>query len=642
MFAETGRQLMEIPQSRRERGFETRMPMKLRKSKHRRSGSYSNHGHASRRLALPEGAFAVDRTGVAMNARRMGKRALWMRIAAAVASGALVAGLFPPFSLAAMAWVAMVPLLAALWSFDGKHAGRRGFLLGWLAGTVSCAIQFSWLGIVSTLGVVVLPLYLGLYWGAFGAFAATLGNPWRGADASCARSLRLAFCHGAVWAGLEWWRGWLFTGFGWNGLGVAFHETPAIAQAADLLGVTGLSMLLVFFQAVLVQFARRMMSGARRWLDIAAAAALVGILLCYGIVRMKAEGNRESVRLKTLLVQINIPQDAARVLWEAIDVHMAYEDETLKALGELTGKGDEGAVSKILPDWVMWPESALTGRIMRTGDGAWGAWQEDVESISQVRAGGRFQLIYGTIELEAEKSHENENELMMMEKGRAWNSLAVMSPDDVLQTYRKRHLVIFGETIPFVDSIPLLKKLYEQQAGIAYGGSFTPGVSVDPLAIPIAGGTMIGAIPTICFEDTLARLTRLFLRPGPQVIVNVTNDGWFKESPAAEQHFANARFRAIELRRPMLRCANTGVSAAIDTTGSTAHPDTGKPQVITDAKGSHFTRGSKLVELDVPLQPSFSLYAVIGDWGVGGLALLGILLAWPGNRHRPESASMAG
>jgi len=179
-----------------------------------------------------------------------------------------------------------------------------------------------------------------------------------------------------------------------------------------------------------------------------------------------------------------------------------------------------------------------------------------------------------------------------------------------------------------VDTIPLLKKIYEQQAGIEYGGSFTPGVSVDPLPIPTAAGTVIGAIPTICFEDTLARITRLFIRPGPQVIVNVTNDGWFKESAAAAQHFANARFRAIEMRRPMLRCANNGVSAALDTTGSTAHPDTGNPQVITDANGSHFTRGSLLAELDVPLQPSFSLYAVIGDWGVIGLALVALALAW--------------
>jgi apolipoprotein N-acyltransferase len=547
--------------------------------------------------------------------------------------------------------VAVLPLISSLWSLAGPRAGRHGFLLGWLAGTVTFAAQFWWIGVVSPLGLVVLPIYLGLFWGAYGAFAATIGNPWPG-DAragwqECARSLRIAFCHGAVWGGLEWLRGWLFTGFGWNPLGVAFHETLAVAQAADLLGVTGLSLLLVFFQAVLVQAGRRMLvsarDGARRpRLDFVTAVAAVGVVLCYGIVRMAMEGRGESVRLKALLVQINIPQDAARVLWEAHEVHMAYEEETTKALETLAdadaerlkqavGKGNEGSISLSWPDWVIWPESALTGRFLRTADGTWGTWRENLETISRVREAGAFHLFHGTNELEAEK--QGEDELVVMENGRAWNSLAVMSPDDDLQTYRKRHLVIFGETIPFVDSIPLLKKIYEQQAGVAYGGSFTPGESADPLPVPTLSGTTIGAIPTICFEDTLARIARLFLRPGPQVIVNVTNDGWFKESPAAAQHFANARFRSIELRRPMLRAANTGVSAALDTSGSLAHPDTGKPQIIHNAGGSHFTRGTILAELDVPLRPSFSLYAIIGDAGILLLSLSSFGVCWWSHRN---------
>ncbi len=598
-----------------------------------------------------------------MDAPAMSKHSMWMKSAAAVVTGLAVAGLFPPFRMSSVVWVAMVPLLVALWSLGGKRAGWVGFGLGWLGGTLSCLIQFRWLAVVSPLGMVVLPMYLGLFWGVFGAFGATIGNPWNrrlspeyGASSDCARSLLSAFCVAAVWAGLEWLRGWLFTGFGWNGLGVAFHETPVMAQSADLLGVAGLSMVPVFFQAVLIQTARRMMEAARDGrrrsrLDFIAAAGIVALLVCYGVGRIATEDQRKSTRLKTLLVQINIPQDAARVLWDALDVHMAYEEETVRALEglaeadagrlkEAMEKSSEGGISLSWPDWVMWPESALTGRILRAADGTWGTWRENQETIAQVRKAGPFQLIYGINELEAE--HAAEDQLVMKEKGRAWNSLAVMSPKDELQTYRKRHLVIFGETIPFVDSIPLLKKIYEQQAGVEYGGSFTPGESLDPLPVPNASGTIIGAIPTVCFEDTVPRLCRKFVRPGPQVIVNVTNDGWFKESAAAAQHFANARFRAIELRRPMLRCANTGVSAAIDSTGSTAHPDTGKPQVLVDAKGSHFTRGSLLTEIDVPLQPSFSLYAIIGDWGVIALSLLGFLTAWltaRRSRFQPLSAS---
>jgi apolipoprotein N-acyltransferase len=178
-----------------------------------------------------------------------------------------------------------------------------------------------------------------------------------------------------------------------------------------------------------------------------------------------------------------------------------------------------------------------------------------------------------------------------------------------------------------VDSLPFLKKIYEQQSGMEFGGSFTPGDSLDPLPI-LAGNTPIGAIPTVCFEDSVARLTRKFTRPGPQVIINVTNDGWFKQSPAAAQHFANARFRAIELRRPMLRSANTGVSAAVDSTGSTAHPDSGVRQVLVDANGSHFTRGSLLAELKIPLRPSFSLYEKIGDLGILSTVAIALVLAY--------------
>ncbi|MBC8128579.1 MAG: apolipoprotein N-acyltransferase [Gloeobacteraceae cyanobacterium ES-bin-144] len=538
-----------------------------------------------------------------------------MKLAAAVLSGLLVAGCFPPYGMSALMWVAMIPLLAALWSIHGKRAGWKGFGLGWLAGTVSCLIQFSWLSSVTSLGAMLLPMYLGIYWGLFGAFAASLGNPWRANGGK--RALSVALGHGAVWAGLEWLRGWLLTGFGWNGLGVAFHDTPWVAQAADLLGVGGLSLMAVFFQAVVVQFATR-----RSWIDLGVAAAAVGLLVTYGVVRIGIERRAESIPLKTLLVQINIPQDAAQVLWSALDVHMAYEEETRKALESLKVKGAEH-----WPDWVMWPECALTGRILRTADGTWGMWQENEQTIMQVREVGEFHLIYGVNELEAVKT--DDGQLMVKDKARMWNSIAAMTPDNQLQTYRKHHLVIFGETIPLVNEIPLLKKIYEWQAGVEYGGSFTAGESLEPLMIPNLAGTMIGAIPTVCFEDSVPRLTRKFVRPGPQVIVNVTNDGWFKQTAAAAQHFANARFRAIELRRPMLRCANSGVSAAIDSTGSTdTDPASWKSQVLVDEKGSHFTRGSLLTELKIPRHPSFSLYALIGDWGIIVLALAAFILSW--------------
>jgi len=543
----------------------------------------------------------------------MAKYSFWIRLAAAVATGLGCAALVPPWDLGFLVWISMVPLLAALWSYSGKRAGWKGFALGWLAGTIAHGIQLNWLSVVSPLGAGVLPIYLGLFWGAFGAFAATLGNPGlqkRGVNSAMA----IAFANAAVWAGLEWLRGWLFTGFSWNGLGVGLHDNLIFAQAADLLGVSGLSLFLVFLQAVLILGLR--LRDKRTLIQIAAAVLLVG---SYGKIRISGEERRATTPLRALLVQNNIPQDAARYLWDPAEIHISYEDATLAALEKTKADGT-------FPDWVIWPESALTGRFLRTDDGNWGTWQENLDTLRNVKEGGEFTLMFGAVELEAASEGDT---LAPKPGGNTYNSLVAVSPKDSLQTFRKHHLVIFGETIPFVDSIPFLKKIYQQQSGVEYGGSFAAGKSFEPLTATTAAGTEIGIIPTVCFEDTVPRLTRRFLKSGPQVIVNVTNDGWFKESPAAAQHFANARFRAIELRRPMLRAANTGVSAHIDTTG--------RATTLTDAKGSHFTAGTLLARVAVPKQPATTLYGLIGDWGIILSSLGGFIIAFRHRRPRREA-----
>ena len=412
---------------------------------------------------------------------------------------------------ATMVWLCFVPLLIACWTVGGKRRGLKGFALGWLGGSarsgravfldLRCfAVGGGRVTLVSRVvlgGVRVVLCDMGevLAGREVQPVVDRFGIDQPGAWTDVLKSLRIAFCTAAVWAGLELLRGWLLTGFGWNGLAVAFHQTPVMAQAADLFGVTGLSMLPVSFQTVLVQTARRMKQSAedgerRTRLDFLTAAGVVGLVVCYGILRLATEGRGEVTRLKALLVQLNVPQEAARQTWTAQEIHMAYEEETEKALHELAAldekrlreameKSDEGEVTLRWPDWVVWPECALTGRILITNDGVWGTSLDNLETIRRVREAGPFHLLYGINEMEAEEAADGR--LDMKPRGRVWNSLAAMDPQDALQTYRKRHLVMFGETIPFVDTIPFLKKLYEMQAGVEYYGSFTPGESLDPL-----------------------------------------------------------------------------------------------------------------------------------------------------------------
>ncbi len=585
-----------------------------------------------------------------------------LRLLATLATGGGMALLFPPFHAGDLVWVVFIPLLVALWTLREKRRKRSAALLGFLTGLAFFLPNLAWLRTVSDAGWVALSLYLACFPALWAMFAATLGNPWRESSiiplpglvekrwAVSFRSLRYAFACAAVWAGLEWLRGWLFTGFGWNTLGVAFHETPVIAQAADLFGAGALSILPIFLQGVIVQAARRLARGAREGklrphYDFGLAALLMALVASYGIYRISTVGKGGAIRLRALLVQLNIPQEAARMLWSATDIHLGYEEETLGALAkieeedqkrleEALGRGSEGGIELKTPDWIVWPETALTGRILRTDDGRWGTWQENQITLDRVREAGEFTMMMGLNEIEAEAEG---GMLMMKHDARVWNSLVVMPPDGSLQTFRKRHLVIFGEYIPLVESLPFLAKIYEQQAGVKYGGAFSKGESLEPLMTEIRGESL-GLIPSVCFEDSVPRLLRKFVRGGPQLIVNVTNDGWFKDSPGAAQHFANARFRAIELRRPMLRCANTGVSAALTATGLTIHPDGGsRLQELRDGSGSHFTRGHLLAEIDIPKNPPFTLYARIGDWGLIGLALAGLALVLRPDRAQGSS-----
>jgi apolipoprotein N-acyltransferase len=553
------------------------------------------------------------------------------RSLACLASGALLSLAFAPVAFGPVVWIALLPMVTVLWTVTGKRCGLKGFGLGWLAGFAFFALNLKWLNTVSWVGALILPAYLALFFGAFGAFAATWGNAWNGVEplgeeglpgrsrCGCA-SLRFAFANAAVWGGLEWLRGWLLTGFGWNGLGVGLHGASWLAQAADLFGVTGLSGVVIFVGLLGLQASREFFLRKQKpLLEIGAIAGVFVILSIYGAIRLNTVGKGDSVTLRALLIQLNIPQEAARPLWEPEEIHMAYEEETGEALDALRAKG-------VKADWVIWPESSLSGRLLRMQDESWAMWQENIDTIDRIRVKDEFTLMMGLTEVEGEAV---DGGFAMKEHARAWNSMAVLPPKSDLLTFRKHHLVFFGETIPLVEQIPLLKKIYEQQAGVEYSGSYSPGESLEPLALKV-GDTEVGIIPSICFEDTVGRLERKFVRPGPQVIVNITNDGWFKESEAAEQHFHNSLFRAIELRRPLLRCANTGVTASVSATGQTL-------QKLVDDKGSNFTRGSLFAELPIPLKPSFSLYALTGDWPVIGLGLLGLAI---GFRSRTAKAKM--
>ena len=549
-------------------------------------------------------------------------------------SGAGLSLAYPERNWGVIAWFALIPLMIVLWTTVGRKSKRRGFSLGYVFGLGFFLCNVSWLSTVSGLGVVVLGSYLAIYPAIWAMLVCRWMNPWAGSETqgrwlAVYRCLGYAFCHASLWAALECLRGWALTGFGWNGLGVAMHDQPVMAQCADLFGVAGLSGLMVFVQSVLLQVARRMMTEAkagrrRAHPDFGFAGLLVAAAFVYGVWRLSSENQKEHFPLRVCLVQLSVPQVAARQLWTAEEIHIGYEGEVERAM-QAVEQRNQAALEKsaeteteadlFYPDWLVLPEVALTGRLMSTANNEFAMWQESEQSIDRFREHGDFSILLGIAELESVIDGEM---MTIAENPRAWNSLVILNDDAPWQRFQKKHLVMFGEYIPLMDQLPWLKRIYEQQAGTTFDGSFSAGTAEDPLPLSVRGQEF-SIIPSICFEDTVPRETRVFVRDEPQVIVNVTNDGWFAQSSAAAQHFANAKFRAIELRRPMVRCANTGVSGVISTTGFA--------QTLTDEYGSHFTRGHLLATAKVPLQPTRTLYQRVGDWPISMAALVSLIAA---------------
>jgi apolipoprotein N-acyltransferase len=186
------------------------------------------------------------------------------------------------------------------------------------------------------------------------------------------------------------------------------------------------------------------------------------------------------------------------------------------------------------------------------------------------------------------------------EGGRAYNSAVLVSPKGEVQLYRKVHLVPFGEYIPLRHSFPPFAAI----AGIWVPGDFAAGTehTVFDLTSPD-----IRVAPLICFEDTVGDLVRRFVVNGANLLVDVTNDGWFLHSSGSRQHLANAIFRCVENRRPMVRAANTGVTCFVNEFGHVT-------QILQDDTGSTFNEGVLTGEINVPQDRQLTFYARHGEW----------------------------
>ena len=576
-------------------------------------------------------------------------------------AGVLLFLAFPPADQGFFVWVGLVPLFAVLWRGprpSGWKDHAKNAFCGYVCGLFFYGLSFWWINEVSTLGYIPFTLYLSLFPAAWAWLAGGPLRPertpyepsgnapvktqvalWSYKDMG--RTLLAANFCACAWVVIEWLRGYGQISFGWNPLGVALD--PVLAQTAEWIGAVGLSFFPVLVSAILWSSGSRVVatisrSGKRtaQW-DFLAAMSMILLLFLWGTwrsARINADSakqtGKDNVPLRVLLVQENTPQF---IPWpqERRQAHLqTYLSDTKNAIQELQKKSLEesmktGQPARLRkPDWIIWPESAMTWPLYQIENRPLPREQPllSFHANSWVpfsREEGPFTLFAGVDEF----FYSPDN---LGKPSRLYNTVRYFTDDfdKGSRAYRKKHLVPFGEYIPLRESLPILEKAFAFSAGISMGSNFQAGTSTKPLKVQ-AGRETISVIPSICFEDTLPGLTRSFIdTESPQVILNITNDGWFNKSWAAEQHFRNARLRAIELRRPLIRAANTGVTSVIGEDGRTFSPKYGEEGIreLRDAEGKTFHKGYLYATLDLPRSPVWTLYARLGDWFVLQCSLL--------------------
>ena len=462
----------------------------------------------------------------------------WKRAAIALVAGALSALAMAPFN----AWpVLFLTFPVMVWLIDGAGAGRlRGVpaaaMAGWWFGLgyfvpglywigyafLVDAPTFAWLMPFAVLG---LPAYLAL----FTAFGFALARLIWTRDAS--RLLALA----ASLTSSEWLRGHVLTGFPWNAFGYALSEPLALAQTASLIGLWGLTFLSVAIFAspsVLIDGNSR---GRKPWIAPVVALSLLVAMGIFGAVRLGLQPTATVTNVKLRIMQPDLQQDVRFNYSAKAEVMQKYLTLSDRASGpQSTGVSDANIL--------IWPESAFPFFLTREAD-----------AMAQIAA----LLPKGTVLITGSVRAPD------LPPGtkitRAYNSIYVIDHDGgVLSVYDKLHLVPFGEYLPFQD---WMEKLGFVQLTKVQGG-FIPGTRRRPMEIPNAPH----ALPLICYEAIFpADVASRGDRPG--WIVNLTNDGWFGISTGPYQHLQQARLRAIEQGLPVVRAANTGISAVIDPLG---------------------------------------------------------------------------
>jgi len=529
----------------------------------------------------------------------------WWRILIAFLAGASSTLALPPTDVWPLPFITF-PIL--VWLVDGSSGRRLGGVLaaagaGWSFGFGYFLAGLYWIGHAflvdaKTFGwllpfaVVALPAAMAIYTALGLALARLIWTS--GTTRVLALAVSLTF--------VEWLRGHLFSGFPWNAYGYALISPLWLAQGAALIGIWGLTFCAVALYASPAVLADDRAHTRRPWLAPGLGAATIVALAIYGAVRLEHTPTRfvEGVRLR--IMQPNLQQDEK--------FNYSQKQEVMSRYLALSERGSQSTSLRDVT-LLIWPESAFPFFLAREPDA--------LAQIAKLLPEGTA-LITGAIRPPDDAPPHG---LVT----RAYNSIYVIGHGGaILSVYDKVHLVPFGEYLPFQDLLERLglMQLTQVRGGFIAGDrrrnqaapwapNFLPLVCYE---IIFPGGAVPRSDQTGWFYRHLGRYlgwpTVMGTGERPGWLLNLTNDGWFGASAGPYQHFQQARVRAIEEGLPLVRVANSGISAVIDPLGRIVKSLPLGSEGVLDAP------------LPQPIAPT--PYARLGDGPVG--AIVGIALLW--------------
>ncbi len=457
----------------------------------------------------------------------------WRRALAAFLAGALAVITQAPYDFFAVGFISF-PVL--IWLLDGTVADRHpGFLrqlkpavaagwwfgfgyflagLWWIGGALLIeADSFAW---ALPFAVVGIPLILSFFYAFAAAVAQLLWSDGIG------RIFALAFAFGLT----EWLRTFLLTGFPWNPIGFAAMPVPLLMHSVAVVGVVGMNVLAVFVFSVPALLADR----RNLRLGTALAVLLVAAHTGFGYYRLSQPAAPADKTINVRIVQPNID------LSEKWNEHV--RDRIFATMLELSREAPRAGTKR--PDLVVWPETSVPFLFSERPDA--------LVAIGEALEDGQM-LIAGVVREENVSSTDSIY----------YNSVvSINDKGEIVDAIDKVYLVPFGEYIPFANLAAMIG-LTQLVSGPM---NFVAGTNRHPMTLP--GG--LKAATFICYEIIFPDIVAVDAASS-EIMVNITNDAWFGDTPGPYQHFRQSQIRAFENRMPILRAANTGISGIIDQSG---------------------------------------------------------------------------